>query len=434
MAKNPLHKNDTFNVHDTNRYQTDDYAINIAMQENVDKISIGMYVTNLKVGISGYQEYWHYDQNEKTKAQKTYKDLKNCIGKITGDFEYQNLPMSLLKPVIRRAVDDLDLPHKERSGVSIYNTYAIEVEKEPDWRKSLYGRRYPGQFFYPMSQPWNIDEASRTIETNNVENTRQRIIKYKYANQTKLAQFNSMIEMLKRQKWNAISTAAMISFLILFGQKGGTPEKLAEMLETNPQAVRDAIPEVPTEETSFSEPPIEPETPVEEVPQETPQIDTSNLDMRNLEGLDPSFSQKVVNILSTLQSQGWQPRVAEGLRTLEQQQQKIDQGRSSLKNPQNSKHVQGLAVDIIDRRWGWGGEAANTNHPFWNALGKAAQEEGLTWGGSWTTFKDVAHVEVAEDNSKDMRIRSKHPPESQVPPFKTPQTDFLQDKKWSLIF
>jgi GTP-dependent phosphoenolpyruvate carboxykinase len=36
---------------------------------------------------------------------------------------------------------------------------------------------------------------------------------------------------------------------------------------------------------------------------------------------------------------------------------------------------------------------------FWEALGKAAKEQGLYWGGDWTSFQGWAHVQM-HPNSK----------------------------------
>ncbi len=64
-------------------------------------------------------------------------------------------------------------------------------------------------------------------------------------------------------------------------------------------------------------------------------------------------------------------------------------GSPAISRGSGRKHRAGLAADIVDRRYGWGGPAANTNHPFWRDLGEAARIEGLGWGG----FKDAAHVQ-----------------------------------------
>ena len=99
---------------------------------------------------------------------------------------------------------------------------------------------------------------------------------------------------------------------------------------------------------------------------------------------------QVVSILKELAGKGYKPMVAEGLRTKEQQAVKVKMGYSKT---MNSMHLYGLAADIVDRRWGWGGEASNQNHPFWKALGAAAHGQGLVWGGDWKKFVDVAHVQ-----------------------------------------
>ena len=501
MANNHLHKNKTFNIHDTNRYQTDDYAINIAIQENVDKYSIGIYITNYKVGISGYQEYWHYGLDEEDVAKTTYSKLEQAIKEITADFEYNNLPMSLLKPVVRRALDGIDVGHKERSGVIMYNYYTTDVEKEPDWRLSLYGHRYPGHELEKMNLPWNVEDPPKAIEVGDYSTTRDRVVKYKYSSnqrqykcassgqpkysssQYRLAQWNYVTEMLQ-DRFPGLSAAAIASFLTMLPAEKLSAQEFGHMLDQNPQAVREAIPEMPPDfmyeqedvhcasrSTNFllglspaligafmlwathtKNIPSEQltqqlqENPQQLAPlvQEFQEFNQSEyegyiqetaqeiqIDTRNFEGLDEDFSPKVKSVLRALHAKGWQPRVAEGFRTIEQQQEKIDAGHSSLKDPNNSKHVQGLAADIIDQRWGWGGEASDTNHQFWQDLGEAARAEGLTWGGDWKSFKDVAHVEADNNNTKDMRIREKHPPNMQdlIPSFKSPQTDFWKDKK-----
>jgi peptidoglycan L-alanyl-D-glutamate endopeptidase CwlK len=110
-----------------------------------------------------------------------------------------------------------------------------------------------------------------------------------------------------------------------------------------------------------------------------------------LAGLEPAFRGKVVAILQELAGKGWKPFVAEGLRTQSQQDEKVRLGYSRTRN---SRHLTGHAADIVDRRWGWGGPAASTSHQFWQDLGTAARARGLTWGGDWRSFKDVAHIEV----------------------------------------
>lgn len=112
-----------------------------------------------------------------------------------------------------------------------------------------------------------------------------------------------------------------------------------------------------------------------------------------LNELHPKFALQIKYILHELAALGFQPKIAEGLRDWEQQQEKI---RKGVSRANYSRHLVGLAVDIVDKRWGWNGPAAKPNHPFWVSLGQVAKAYHLTWGGDWNipgVGPDVAHVE-----------------------------------------
>ena len=156
-----------------------------------------------------------------------------------------------------------------------------------------------------------------------------------------------------------------------FEANGNDPQKLVQILEEE-NAKQQMNPE-----------PVQPE----------PEEEMTDIDTRNLDGLEPEFESRVINILKILTEKGWRPRVAEGLRDLEQQKEKVRKGYSKTLN---SKHLKGLAADIIDSRYGWGGEASDLDFEFWLDLGEAAKSQGLIWGGDWKKFKDVAHVEMEE--------------------------------------
>ena len=128
----------------------------------------------------------------------------------------------------------------------------------------------------------------------------------------------------------------------------------------------------------------------------------------DLSKLHPLFRQRVESILRDLRQLGWQPVVAEGVRSREQQLEKVNKGYSKT---MQSWHVPGTAkaawragnsydvvvggaADIVDQRFGWHGPAANLEFQFWKDLGKVAKQHGCSWGGDWNSFKDVAHIEM----------------------------------------
>jgi peptidoglycan L-alanyl-D-glutamate endopeptidase CwlK len=128
----------------------------------------------------------------------------------------------------------------------------------------------------------------------------------------------------------------------------------------------------------------------------------------SLDRLHPVFKVRLQRVLRELRSLGWQPVAQQTIRTAAQQADKVKKGysktmrswhvQSTLGMLPASGHsyyeVRGNAADVVDRRYGWAGPAANKDYKFWKDLGRAAKGQGLTWGGDWKKFRDVAHIEL----------------------------------------
>lgn len=134
----------------------------------------------------------------------------------------------------------------------------------------------------------------------------------------------------------------------------------------------------------------------------------------------PSFAPRLFRVLRSLLSSGWSPKVASGHRTIEHQARLVAEGKSKVKfSFHNATYKDGtpcaLAADVVDSRWGWN-TPGGIEHPFWDALGKAARNEGLIWGNDWDddgipvgldpdeSFADVAHIQLLP-NSFLKRVR-----------------------------
>lgn len=123
---------------------------------------------------------------------------------------------------------------------------------------------------------------------------------------------------------------------------------------------------------------------------------------KKLDSLNGAFRVKVEAVLAALKAQKFQPTIHYGWRSVAVQQELFRQGRTKVKfSFHNAQILDGTpnayAADIIDKRYAWS-EAARTNG-FWKALGAAAEEQGLVWGGSWASFPDLAHIQ-GRPNSK----------------------------------
>ena len=149
-----------------------------------------------------------------------------------------------------------------------------------------------------------------------------------------------------------------------------------------------------------------------------------------LDELHPVFKHRVELILADLRKLGWEPKIVFARRTEEQQRDAIRRGASHTMLSWHVEHTIGLlpagarlqvlrgnAVDIVDRRYAWGGKAASKDFQFWKDLGAAAHNHDCQWGGDWKPVhrrgkdgkmhvrdqRDVAHVQMffTEEREQD---------------------------------
>jgi hypothetical protein len=99
--------------------------------------------------------------------------------------------------------------------------------------------------------------------------------------------------------------------------------------------------------------------------------------------LEPNFRTKVVRILQT---SPLPLQVFETYRSAERQVLLYEQRATELRTV--GVHHYGLACDIVK---------SINGEPSWKGdfsfLGKLAESVGVVWGGSWTTIKDMDHVQ-----------------------------------------
>jgi RHS repeat-associated protein len=121
-----------------------------------------------------------------------------------------------------------------------------------------------------------------------------------------------------------------------------------------------------------------------------------------LNQLTPRTRARVERVLIRLEAKGWDPKIQTGLRTKEEQQQKVNEGHSQTKK---SLHLdQGgkgsAAVDITSNKYGWQVKKYKEAKEFFEEYGKIAEHEGLEWGGKWKSLYDPAHSQLKKDELK----------------------------------
>jgi flagellum-specific peptidoglycan hydrolase FlgJ len=115
--------------------------------------------------------------------------------------------------------------------------------------------------------------------------------------------------------------------------------------------------------------------------------------------LNPHMQEIMPKFMADLKAQGFEPMIASGYRSPQEQALKVKQGYSKT---MNSQHVHGNALDIVDRRYGWNDKKyGNEIKSFASAMAQTAAKYGLTSGTKWKSFGphgDFAHIELARNN------------------------------------
>lgn len=116
------------------------------------------------------------------------------------------------------------------------------------------------------------------------------------------------------------------------------------------------------------------------------------LPVRSLDALAPKFKQQVEAFLRSFPEAKVVETFRTGLRSdwLYGMGRDYDDGRGIVTQAPGgaSWHNYGLAIDVIHRELGY-----NAPDSWWETMGKAAEAQGMVWGGRWKSFKDLPHIQ-----------------------------------------
>lgn len=117
---------------------------------------------------------------------------------------------------------------------------------------------------------------------------------------------------------------------------------------------------------------------------------------KHLETLHPSIKDDVRSFINSAEKQhGIKLRITSGLRTIKEQNELYNQGRTTKgKIVTNAKggdsyHNYGLAFDVVEIKDG----KALFENPNWTKIGSIGKTFGFEWGGEWESLKDKPHFQ-----------------------------------------
>jgi len=136
--------------------------------------------------------------------------------------------------------------------------------------------------------------------------------------------------------------------------------------------------------------------------------------MPDLKNLHPVLQEKANQFIALCKAKGIDVAITQGFRTIAYQNSLYAQGRTTVgKIVTNCKggqspHNYGLAFDFViltNGRADW--DSRNKN---WGIAGSIGESLGLTWGGEWTKFVDLPHLEFLFGLSIQDLIKGKKAP------------------------
>lgn len=185
------------------------------------------------------------------------------------------------------------------------------------------------------------------------------------------------------------------AILILVFHHGAVPEAKVVTMHNNVSAV---VTRLLQDDNLAPPPPLPPDVFVSEsVKKAAPQrhLEQAN---RNWDLLNATFRQRLLVVFHIMQSQyGYHMVMIEGYRSRERQAQLASKGSDVTQaGPGQSYHQYGLAADCAFYRNGQLVISAKSDWAMrgYQLYGQVAESVGMVWGGSWTSIKDLGHVEM----------------------------------------
>jgi hypothetical protein len=127
---------------DFQRYMIDAYQLKCFRTKTNNKIVVSFLLYADFMGTIMFQVFWQFKKTEDELSKKTFKDVVNAVEGLNKEFIQEEIPTVNLTPALRSILWNIDNNHIAQSNNPNIN-YSYKVKYEGDWRKSLYGTRYP---------------------------------------------------------------------------------------------------------------------------------------------------------------------------------------------------------------------------------------------------------------------------------------------------
>ena len=133
---------DTEDFGDFQRYNFDAYITKVYITKTNKKITVSCTVTNEYIGTVILNNFWDFKLDEEKKARKVYKEVKKVVKDTMAKFVKEEIPTSMYYASLRKSFYKVNNSDMTKTNIPWIN-YSYKLDYEDDWRKSIYGNRYP---------------------------------------------------------------------------------------------------------------------------------------------------------------------------------------------------------------------------------------------------------------------------------------------------
>lgn len=127
---------------DVQQYVMDSYMTKIGISECADKWTVTLLCNHSFLGTIAYDAYWTFGKDEQKEAESTYDAILKEVKAICERFVEERITTAIYWPTLKSELQKIDPDHRVATNIPWIN-YARNLEIEPDWRKNIYGNRYP---------------------------------------------------------------------------------------------------------------------------------------------------------------------------------------------------------------------------------------------------------------------------------------------------
>jgi hypothetical protein len=124
------------------RYVCDSHTIKIFLTKTSKKWAVSLVTNHTYLGTLGWSIFWEFKLENTKEAQGVFKEVCSIADNIVQDFVDKEKPTVLLHSVLRSRLKNLDREDVIRTNIPFIN-YSYDIPYEEDWRKTIYGPRYP---------------------------------------------------------------------------------------------------------------------------------------------------------------------------------------------------------------------------------------------------------------------------------------------------